>query len=164
MKEAELSWLDARIIRKSAIVPVAIDQMPGDEKESDEFTDHMGENQQNVAESMEEGEGEKVTDEAVKTEGQTEREQTDGEKAEETDEPMDETLAKEATEEAEGQSTTVSARKSAVRVPDQLFLELLPSSAIPPHQSVFVNDPKVQFGGGGGGGNTPTNKPIPSFS
>ncbi|KAL3098020.1 hypothetical protein niasHT_027565 [Heterodera trifolii] len=143
VKEAELSWLDARIIRKSAIVPVAIDQMPGDEKESDEFTDHMGENQQNVAESMEEGEGEKVTDEAVKTEGQTEREQTDGEKAEETDEPMDETLAKEATEEAEGPSTTVSARKSAVRVPDQLFLELLPSSAIPPHQSVFVNDPKL---------------------
>lgn len=34
-------------------------------------------------------------------------------------------------------------RKQAIIIPDQLYLEALPSTSIPPHQSVFVNDPKL---------------------
>lgn len=34
-------------------------------------------------------------------------------------------------------------RKQAIVIPDQLYLEALPSTSIPPHQSVFVNDPKL---------------------
>jgi hypothetical protein len=46
-------------------------------------------------------------------------------------------------EEEQAPAIITATRKTAVSAPDQLFLELLPSSAIPPHQSVFVNDPKL---------------------
>lgn len=39
--------------------------------------------------------------------------------------------------------TTIVPRIQTISIPDQLYLEALPSSNIPPHQSVFVNDPKL---------------------
>lgn len=35
------------------------------------------------------------------------------------------------------------ARKAVIAANDQLCLEAIPSSNIPPHQAVFVNDPKL---------------------
>uniref|UniRef100_A0A914GYR1 Cleavage and polyadenylation specificity factor subunit 2 n=1 Tax=Globodera rostochiensis TaxID=31243 RepID=A0A914GYR1_GLORO len=130
VKEAELSWLDARIIRKSAIVPVALDQATAEEREEGEGERRPSEEQQLNGGAME---GEAPVGG-----------KSGGEGPEEADEQMesDETPA-ESGEETQGQSAVSGSRKSAIRVPDQLFLELLPSSAIPPHQSVFVNDPKL---------------------
>jgi hypothetical protein len=121
VKDAELSWLDARLIRKSALVPTAVNSQEG-EVEIDEEERAINGNEEQQEEMAEEGETSVAQE----------------------DESMDMQQ-----EEAEIPSTSAAAvvvdnsRKTAVSAPDQLFLELLASSAIPPHQSVFVNDPKL---------------------
>ena len=125
MKDAELSWLDARLIRKSALGPAAVDSHEG-EVEIDEEARAINGNEEraNIVEMAE-----------------------NGGTQQDSEEPMD-MQQQHQQDEAEIASTSAAvvvdnSRKTAVSAPDQLFLELLASSAIPPHQSVFVNDPKL---------------------
>ena len=56
-------------------------------------------------------------------------------------EPMD---TQESVSDSESAQTLVVMRKAPVlSVPDVLCLEAVPASLIPPHSSVFVNDPKL---------------------
>lgn len=137
VKDAELSWLDARIIKKSAIVPAALEKLDEDIE----------------AINVEEEEFKNVNEEAMETE--TAKEGEIGEPMEQDVENADdvnpEQREEKTSEQIEVQQDGVedpkenapSHQKTTVSVPDQLFLELLSSSGIPPHQSVFVNDPKL---------------------
>ncbi|KAI1724503.1 metallo-beta-lactamase superfamily domain-containing protein [Ditylenchus destructor] len=111
VKDADLCWLDARLIRKKTAIP-----QPSQLEDAEIL----------LADDLE---------------TQTEEQDVDMEAAVHTDEPMD-TIALDTSDEVD--STKVANRKQAnIVIPDQLYLEALPSSSIPSHQAVFVNDPKL---------------------
>ncbi|KAI1716258.1 metallo-beta-lactamase superfamily domain-containing protein [Ditylenchus destructor] len=111
VKDADLCWLDARLIRKKTAIPQPSPLEDAEVLQADDL------------------------------ETQTEERDVDMEAAVEADEPMD-TIALDISDEAG--STKVANRKQAnIVIPDQLYLEALPSSSIPSHQAVFVNDPKL---------------------
>lgn len=112
MKDAELSWLDARLTRKAQILPGAA-----------------------IAETASEQEIEHLSDIAPKKSPEVQI------NAAKEVEPMD---TQESVSDSESAQTLVVMRKAPVlSVPDVLCLEAVPASLIPPHSSVFVNDPKL---------------------
>uniref|UniRef100_A0A915EET8 Cleavage and polyadenylation specificity factor subunit 2 n=1 Tax=Ditylenchus dipsaci TaxID=166011 RepID=A0A915EET8_9BILA len=112
VKDAELSWLDARLIRKKAVLPQTM-------LDRQDLIEMNGEEAGNSASSKFGNDG---ADEKMDTS--------------ELDKPADGT--------ADELTFSVPNRKQAiVTIPDELYLEVLPSSNIPSHQSVFVNDPKL---------------------
>uniref|UniRef100_A0A915NLU6 Cleavage and polyadenylation specificity factor subunit 2 n=2 Tax=Meloidogyne TaxID=189290 RepID=A0A915NLU6_9BILA len=141
VKDAELSWLDARIIRKSALVPAALEKL-----DEDIEAINVVEEEKEVEDVIEEERMEVETRKEVENEEPMEQ---DNEKIdEENPKKREEKIVQPGEEqqdvvEAEKEATTPSQKTTTVPVPDQLFLELLSSSGIPPHQSVFVNDPKL---------------------
>ncbi|KAH7697660.1 hypothetical protein AAVH_35256 [Aphelenchoides avenae] len=110
VKDAELSWIDARVMVKKQPLPQATEDalMEADNVTSQESTSVAG--AADVQPAPELGEGEDSMDVAE-------------------DEATVQPLA--------------PARKAVVAANDQLCLEAIPSSNIPPHQAVFVNDPKL---------------------
>ncbi|KAF7638849.1 Cleavage and polyadenylation specificity factor subunit 2 [Meloidogyne graminicola] len=130
VKDAELSWLDARIIRKSAILPSAL------ERSDEEIIEEINIVKINGEEIIED-EGRKENDEPMELDSG----QIDDEIMKRGKQGSEQEM-EQANLEDKNEIEAVSL-KTTVPVPDQLFFELLSSNAIPPHQSVFVNDPKL---------------------
>jgi len=133
VKEAELSWLDARFVRRPQIFPQATiseeDDWPSEQQQQEAGNDEKDTEVVEV-EAMEEASAEAVAEKNQDPEAIV--------PDQDPEEPMDD-----SSDALQEQPPSPATRKAAIAVPDQLCLEMLPSSCIPPHQSVFVNDPKL---------------------
>uniref|UniRef100_A0A914CJ17 Cleavage and polyadenylation specificity factor subunit 2 n=1 Tax=Acrobeloides nanus TaxID=290746 RepID=A0A914CJ17_9BILA len=126
VKEAELSWIDARLLRKKPLVAQSTEE---DDKEIVEI-----ENQPEAAAPLSRKSSREAAILDLYGDG---TEVVPMDTTESLQQPLRETqpMADDTDEPA--------AKRAAAVTADVLSLEVLPASNIPPHQAVFVNDPKL---------------------